>query len=107
MQAKKCKVEFRVTTNKEFESVFVLGNTKELGEWDPDKAVELKYDSETGAYVASKMLVLGSAVAYKVCAKADWETVEVGYYGEDLPNHEFVVEKGHKENIHVSNFMNM
>lgn len=107
MEAKKCKVEFKVNTTKELGSLFILGNLKELGEWNPDGAVELKYNAEKNEYSTSKMLPLGSAVSYKVCAKADWETVEVGYYGEDVANHEFVTAKGHKEVVTVNNFRNI
>ena len=86
------------------EELFVVGSTKNLGEWDASKAVKLDYCNECKAFYTTKMLPAGETVEFKVLTSKDWATVEKGIYGEELENHSFVAEKGLEVVIEVKNF---
>ena len=103
----KCKVEFVITSNKELDAVYLVGNAKELGEWNPKKAIKVLFNKEAKAFTLGKMLPANEVIEYKVMANPTWDNVEVGMWGEELENHVFEAKKGHKEVIGVGYFKNI
>lgn len=97
------KVEFIVKAPLKDE-VYLVGNIKTLGEWDPEKGVKLTYCEECGCYQASKLLPIDTNVEFKVVAGKTWDAVEKGTWGEEVANHAFVVTKGTKVEVEVYNF---
>lgn len=90
-------VTIRVKANAE--KIYIVGSTKNLGEWNPKSAVELK----DGA--VSKKFDEGTKVEYKVLSAKTWDAVEKGINGEELENHSFVASKDVKNiEIVVENF---
>lgn len=103
----KCKVEFVITSNKNLEAVYLVGNLKELGQWNPAKAVKVAYDENAKAYKLSKMLPVNEVVEYKILANPTWDNVEVGMWKEELENHIFEAKKCHVEKVGVGFFKNI
>ena len=90
-------VTIRVKANAE--KIYIVGSTKNLGEWNPKSAVELK----DGA--VSKKFDAGPKVEYTVLSAKTWDAVEKGINGEELENHSFVASKDVKNiEIVVENF---
>ena len=101
--AKYCIVKFSVTTKYPVEEVYLVGNTKNLGNWDTNKGVKMtKIDDNT--FKVSKRFNLGVEVEYKVVATKRWENVEKCIFTEDVENHHFIAEKGHYEDIYIHSF---
>ena len=92
------KVTVKIQVNSNAKKLYVCGNTSNLGEWDPKKAVLV----ENG--VVSKQFEVGSIVEFKVLAGKTWTKVEKGAYGEELCNHSFVATKGLVVNVDAFNF---
>ena len=90
-------VTIRVKANAE--KIYIVGSTKNLGEWNTKSAVELK----DGA--VSKKFDEGTKVEYTVLSAKTWDAVEKGINGEELENHSFVASKDVKNiEIVVENF---
>ncbi len=97
------KVEFCVNAPKGL-NLYICGNVDALGAWDASKAVKLTYCEDCGCYTVAKLLPAGETVEFKVLAAKDWSKAEKGMWNEDLANHSFVVVKGTKVEVGVSNF---
>lgn len=101
--SKYCFVNFTVTTKDISENVYIIGNTKNLGNWDSKKAVKMnKIDDNT--YQLRKRFLIGENVEYKVISSKEWNNVEKGIFNEDVENHHFEGEKGHFESIYIHYF---
>lgn len=98
------KVEFSVKADSKYGTLYLVGNLPQLGAWSEAKAIELSFCEECGCYTASKMLPAGEIVEFKVLANKNWESVEKGYYQEDVTNHTFVASKGLKVEVEVPFF---
>lgn len=96
------KVTIKVVSNAQ--DLYIVGSTKNLGEWDAAKAVKLEYCAECNAFYTTKMLPAGETVEFKVLTAKDWANVEKGSYGEEVANHSFVAAKGLDVVVEVYNF---
>ncbi|MBQ9520706.1 MAG: hypothetical protein IJR67_04425 [Acholeplasmatales bacterium] len=67
---------------------YVVGNTKNLGEWNPKNAVLV----EDG--VVAKQFADGETVEFKVLAGKNWDKVEKLANGDERENRSFVAKKG-------------
>ena len=103
----KCKIEFIIASDLEVKDLYIVGNTKELGSWDPKKAVKLSFNADLKSFTLSKMFNLGEVVEYKVLNAKSWDNVEVGMWNEELENHVFAAKKGHKEEHTIGYFKNI
>ncbi len=92
------KVIVKIQVNSNSKKLYVCGNTANLGEWDPKKAVLV----EDG--LVSKQFEVGSIVEFKVLAGKTWTKVEKGEFGEEVCNHSFVATKGLVVNVDSYNF---
>ena len=101
--AKYCFVKFNVTTKDSVEEVYLVGNTKNLGNWDTKKAVKMTKLSDN-TFKVQKRFLIGENVEYKVLATKVWENVEKGIFNEEVENHHFEGAKGHFEDIFVHYF---
>lgn len=91
------KVTINVKANAE--TLYIVGSTKNLGNWDAKNAVALKDGSVT------KMFEEGTKVEFKVLSAKTWDAVEKGVNGEELENHSFVASKEVKSfTVTVDNF---
>lgn len=100
----KKKVEFVVTTKDKVNTLYLLGNTNELGAWNLNKASAMKFDSEKNAFVCSKMLEENETIEFKFISQKDWKTVEKGIFKEEITNHIAIVKKGLVIEIVINNF---
>ena len=91
-------VNVKIKVNGNAKKLYVCGSTKNLGEWDAKKAVEV-VDG-----VVSKQFAAGEAVEFKVLAGKNWNKVEKGAFGEEVANHSFVAAKGLVVEVNVENF---
>lgn len=96
------KVSIKVVSNAK--KLYIVGSTKNLGEWNPKKAVELEYCENCKAFYTDKLFPVGENVEFKVLSGKDWEYVEKGAYGEEVENHSFTPSKGLELVIEVLNF---
>lgn len=99
---KRCRVKFVVTTPHAVRKLYLCGNTKNLGEWNPTDAKELHKKDDT--FVLCKYFHIGETVSFKVLEKMTWNRVELGYWCEDVANHSIVAKKGLVVNIEIPNF---
>ena len=100
----KCRVTFNITSDVKCDSVFLVGNIKELGDWNVEKALEAKYDEKSNSYKLVKQLEAGTEVAFKICSANSWDNVEKGEWSSEIENHTFVVAKGLVVKAHVKYF---
>lgn len=98
------KVSIKVVAKAE--KLYIVGSTKNLGEWNPKKAVELEYCDKCNAFYTEKLLPAGEVVEFKVLNGKDWANVEKGTYGEEVANHSFTAQKGLEVVVEVNNFAN-
>lgn len=84
--------------------LYIVGSSKNLGEWDSEKAVKLEYCEKCNAFYTNKMFPIGSTVEFKVLADKTWARVEKGIWCEEIENHSFVAEKGLEVFVEVHNF---
>lgn len=99
---KKCRVRFVVTTPHAVRKLYICGNTKNLGEWNPVNAKELH--KKENHFEIVKLFNVGETVSFKILEKMTWERVEIGYWYEEVNNHSFVAQNGLVVNIEVPNF---
>ncbi len=96
----KVTVKFVVKAN--VEKAYIVGNTSNLGEWNPKKAVLL--NKEDGVFTTSKQFEENTNVEFKVLADKTFEAVEKGVYGEELENRTFTATKGLKVEAEILSF---
>ena len=88
------RVKFSVTPKTSCDNLFIIGSTHNLGEWDPSKATQLRFNEETNSYVCTKFLPVDEVVEYKFITKKDWFGVEKGIWNEEISNRQVVATKG-------------
>ncbi len=91
-------VNVKIKVNADAKKVYVVGSTKNLGEWDAKKAVEVVDGTVT------KQFAEGTTVEFKVLAGKTWNKVEKGAYDEELENRSFVASKGLIVEANVAKF---
>lgn len=94
------KVTFIVHSSAK--SLYLVGNTKNLGEWDPKNATKL--EKEGDVFTTSKLFENLSTVEYKFLKDKSYDYVEKGEYGEEVQNRSLVAVKGLKVEDTVENF---
>ena len=71
------------------ETIYLVGNTKEIGNWDVTKAQALK-KNKAGIYASTGIkFEKGTVVEFKICKAQSWDTVEKTVEGTELTNHTF------------------
>mgnify|MGYP003322989986 CR=1 FL=1 len=88
------RVKFSVTPKVACDNLYIVGSTHNLGEWDPKRATQLRYDEEAKCYVCTKFLPIDEVVEYKFITIKDWFGVEKGIWNEEISNREVVPTKG-------------
>ena len=91
-------VTVKIKVASSAKKTYVVGSTKNLGEWDPKKAVEV-VDG-----VVSKQFPAGDVVEFKVLSAKNWANVEKGANGEEVANHSFVANKGLVVEVAIDKF---
>lgn len=102
--AKFCFVTFEVKVPFGYEKVFLSGNTKNLGEWNARKAIELKQKGDY--FVARKRFPVGEVVEFKALCAKDWIGVEKGLFREEICNNSIIAGKKLVYTWQVPNFNN-
>ena len=105
LQAKtegKCRVKFVVTTPHSVRRLYLCGDTKNLGNWEPIKAAEMRKKEDH--FELYKLFKVCEVVIFKVLEKMTWDRVELGYWCEDIKNHTITAEKALVVKIEVPNF---
>lgn len=100
------KVRFSVSPKTHCENLYIVGSTSSLGNWNPKKATQLKYNEETNSYVANKFLPLEEVVEFKFVTMKDWNGVEKGIWREEISNRTLVPTKGLKLDLTIETFNN-
>ena len=103
---KKVKVLFNVSPKTPCDNLYIVGSIKNLGNWNPKKATQLKFNDELNAYVCTKFLPENELVEYKFITKKDWEGVEKGIWNEEISNRTIVPTKGLILNLTIETFNN-
>ncbi|MCR5114008.1 MAG: hypothetical protein K6A63_08745 [Acholeplasmatales bacterium] len=93
------QVTVTIKVSAKAEKVYICGSTKNLGDWNPKNAVEVK-DGKI-----NKKFDADTVVEFKVLSAKTWDAVEKGVNGEELENHKFTVSSAVKEfEVVVDNF---
>ena len=86
------------------EAIYLVGNTKELGNWDVTKAKTLK-KNKAGIYASTGIkFEKGTVVEFKICKAQNWDTVEKTVEGTELTNHTFTADEYKTVTIDVYRF---
>lgn len=93
------KVTFKIHANAK--DAYIVGSTKNLGEWDAKKAVAL---TKEDCFTVAKQFEVGSFVEFKVLSAKSFDAVEKGYNNEEVENHSFVASKGLVVELEIPNF---
>ena len=97
-----CFVRFEVQVPFGYEKVYLCGNTRNLGEWNATKAVQMR---QVGDYfVVRKRFPLGAQVEFKALVERNWGCVEKGIFFEEIGNNVLTAEKGLVYTWHVPTF---
>ena len=95
-------VKFVIKTNSS-NKVLIVGNVPQLGDWDPNKAIELKNEGN-GVFTISKKLATGQMVEFKILCDKSWDKVEKGAYNEEIRNHIITPYEGLVVELDVARF---
>ena len=98
---KRVRVTFIVRPNRPCEELYLIGSTKNIGEWNTTKASKMRFDSELNAFVINKLFVENQAVEYKFISNKVWTSVEKGIWNEEICNRVLVPTKGLKLNLTI------
>lgn len=98
---KKVRVSFVVRPNRHCEELYLIGSTKNIGEWNTTKAAKMRFDEELNAFVINKLFVENVAVEYKFISNKEWTFVEKGIWNEEICNRVLVPTKGLKLNLTI------
>jgi predicted alpha/beta superfamily hydrolase len=80
-------------------TLFISGNVPELGPWDPGR--KRLAPGADGTHVVTLALPRGSSLEYKI-TRGNWETVEKGPTGEEIPNRVFAVAQAETVRVAVA-----
>ena len=94
------KLDFNL--DSEFSSVFLVGNTKELGLWNPEKALELKRKGDI--FTKMKTFEKNQVLEYKILLQKTYDKVELDENFAELENRTEVCDKAKTINLIVKNF---
>jgi hypothetical protein len=94
------KVTFNVKASAK--TLYLVGSTKNLGEWDPKNAVKLEKNGDV--FTTSKLFENLSTIEFKFIRGKSYEYVEKGEWGEEIQNHSVVAVKGLVVDLTVNNF---
>lgn len=84
--------------------IYLVGNTKEIGNWDVTKAKALKKKKD-GLYASTGIkFEKGAVIEFKVCKTQSWDTVEKTVEGTELTNHTFIASEDKTVTIDVYRF---
>ena len=84
--------------------IYLVGNTKEIGNWDVTKAKALK-KNKSGIYASTGIkFEKGAVIEFKVCKAQSWDTVEKSVEGTELTNHTFIADEDKTVTIDVYRF---
>lgn len=97
------KVEINVATVASKE-VYILGSCPALGNWNPEQAVKLEYLADQNIFHVAKMLPEGQLIEFKVLADKTWDSVEKGWYEEEVENHILTPHKGLVVSLEIPRF---
>lgn len=102
MEKKICRVILYAHPREAVEEMYLCGVNHASGEWDAKLATRMKWTEQ--GWRAIKMLPVGEAFEFKVLRAPDWHGVEKGTWGEEIPNHVIVAEKGLVVHMDIPNF---
>jgi hypothetical protein len=94
------KVTFNVKASAK--TLYLVGSTKNLGEWNPKNAVKLEKNGDV--FTTSKLFENLSTIEFKFIRGKSYEYVEKGEWGEEIQNHSVVAVKGLVVDLTVNNF---
>ncbi|MDE5715792.1 MAG: hypothetical protein K2I42_06620 [Anaeroplasmataceae bacterium] len=97
------KVEINIATVASKE-VYIIGSCMALGNWNPEKAVKLEYLEDKNVFHLSKLLPEGQLIEFKVLADKTWDSVEKGWYEEEVENHILTPHKGLVVSLEIPRF---
>jgi len=76
---------FEVTA-ADAKNIYLCGDSKNLGNWNPQKSAEVK-QSGNGKFFCRKRFLIGQVVEFKFLRSKSWMDVEKGTtFGEEIPN---------------------
>ena len=102
----KVRVRISVAPKVACDNLYIVGSTHNLGEWDPNRATQLKYNEERNCYVCTKFLPVDEVVEYKFITMKDWMGVEKGIWNEEISNRQVVATKGLVLDLTIETFRN-
>ena len=88
------RVRFSVSPKTHCDNLYIVGSTSNLGNWEPSKATQMKFNVETNSYVCTKFLPVNEVVEYKFITVKSWIGVEKGIWNEEISNRTIIPSKG-------------
>ena len=76
----------KMNPNYEINSLYLVGNIKELGGWDLKKALKMEFVND---HFELNVLLPKEHLEFKILEKKDWNFVEKGMWCEEIINHHY------------------
>ena len=99
---KYCRVTFYAHPREAVEEMYLCGENHASGEWVAELATKMTLTDK--GWRAIKVLPVGEPFEFKVLRINSWYGVEKGTWGEEIPNHVIVAEKGLVVDMDIPNF---
>ena len=102
MAKKLCRVTLYAHPREDVQEMYLCGVNHASGEWDAQLATPMRKTPD--GWRAIKMLPVGEPFEFKVLNSRNWQGVEKGTWGEEIPNHIIVAVKGLVVHMNIPNF---
>ncbi len=76
----------KMNPNYDVKTLYLVGNIKELGAWDLDKALKMEYVND---HFELNVLLPKEHLEFKILEKKNWNFVEKGMWCEEIVNHHY------------------
>lgn len=104
--AEKVKITFKIqldfTLDGQFTELYLVGNTKDLGLWNPIKSVSIKQGKN--GFTKTKTFNKNEEIEFKVLLAQTFDKVEVDENFSEIENHKVLCDESKTVIVNIKNF---
>ena len=89
--------------DEKYQQIYLVGNTAELGEWNPENALVVER-KDSNVFSKTKTFVKGTEIEFKFLLTPSFEKVEVNQYFSEVENRKLVCDKSQTIDLVIENF---
>ena len=106
-KVRKVRVTFKLhpefLLDDKYTEIYLVGNTAELGEWNPENALIAKR-RKNGSFSRTKFFPVGTEIEFKCLLAKSYAKVEQNQYFCDIQNRKVVCNEGQTIDFIIENF---